>query len=317
MPSEILNSVIPAEMRGSRLDTALAQLFPDYSRSRLKSWLLSGAIKIDEASWRPKDKVQGGEQVVLEVPEVTESTEFEAEIIDLEVVYEDAAFIILNKPAGLVVHPAAGNWSGTLLNGLLHRFPELEQLPRAGIVHRLDKQTSGLMVVARTLKSHKLLVEALQARSVGREYLALVAGELIAGSTIDQPIGRHPVERKRMAVVPTGKEAITHYRIEERLVDYTLLRVKLETGRTHQIRVHMAQANHAIVGDPVYGGRLKLPRAANDELVDQLKTFKRQALHAETLTIIHPDSEQEMGWTAGIPEDYQLLLKAIRAHGAD
>ena len=317
MPSEILNSVIPAEMRGTRLDSALAQLFPDYSRSRLKSWLLSGAIKIDESSWRPKDKVQGGEQVVLEVPEITETTEFEAEIIDLDVVYEDEAIIVLNKPAGLVVHPAAGNWSGTLLNGLLHRFPDLEQLPRAGIVHRLDKQTSGLMVVARTLKSHKLLVEALQARSVGRQYLALVAGELIAGSTIDQPIGRHPVERKRMAVVPTGKEAITHYRIEERFIDYTLLRVRLETGRTHQIRVHMAQANHAIVGDPVYGGRLKLPRAANDELVDKLKTFKRQALHAETLTIIHPDSEQEMSWTAGIPEDYRQLLEVIRAHGTD
>ncbi len=317
MPSEILNSVIPAEMRGTRLDSALAQLFPNYSRSRLKSWLLSGAIRIDEGEWRPKDKVKGGEQVVLEVPEITESSDFEAEIIDLDVVYEDEAIIVLNKPAGLVVHPAAGNWSGTLLNGLLHRFPDLEQLPRAGIVHRLDKQTSGLMVVARTLKSHKLLVEALQARTVGRQYLALVAGELIAGSTIDQPIGRHPVERKRMAVVPTGKEAITHYRIEERFIDYTLLRVRLETGRTHQIRVHMAQANHAIVGDPVYGGRLKLPRAANDELVDKLKTFKRQALHAETLTIIHPDSEQEMSWTAGIPEDYRQLLEVIRAHGTD
>lgn len=317
MPSEILNTVIPTEMRGSRLDSALAQLFPDYSRSRLKSWLLSGAIMIDEASWRPKDKVKGGEQVVLEVPEITETNDFGAEVIDLDVVYEDQAIIVLNKPAGLVVHPAAGNWSGTLLNGLLHHFPDLEQLPRAGIVHRLDKQTSGLMVVARTLKSHKLLVEALQARSVGRQYLALVAGELIAGSTIDQPIGRHPVERKRMAVVPTGKEAITHYRIEERFIDYTLLRVRLETGRTHQIRVHMAQANHAIVGDPVYGGRLKLPRAANDELVAMLKTFKRQALHAETLTIIHPDTKEEMSWTADIPEDFRLLLQAIRVHGTD
>ena len=314
MSNEILKADVPVSMRGHRLDRVLAQLFPAYSRSCLKGWLVDGAITVDGAQWRPKDKVQGAEQLVVAVQPVVEQSDFSAEPIDLNVVYEDQAVIIINKPAGLVVHPATGNWSGTLLNGLLHRFSELEELPRAGIVHRLDKQTSGLMVVARNLKSQKVLVEALQARTVGREYLALVNGLVISGASIDQPIGRHPVDRKSMAVVATGKEAITHYRLEQRLVDFTLLRVRLETGRTHQIRVHMAHINHAIVGDPVYGGRLKLPRAANDQLVAALKSFKRQALHAETLTIMHPESDEQMSWTAPVPDDYQKLLTIISQH---
>lgn len=314
MPNEILKADIPVSMRGQRLDRVLAQLFPEYSRSCLKGWLVDGAITVTGEQWRPKDKVKGDEQVVVNVQPVVEQSDFSAEAIDLEVVYEDQSVIVINKPAGLVVHPATGNWSGTMLNGLLHHFPELEELPRAGIVHRLDKQTSGLMVVARNLKSQKVLVEALQARTVGREYLALVNGLIISGASIDQPIGRHPVERKSMAVVASGKEAITHYRLEQRLVDFTLLRVRLETGRTHQIRVHMAHINHPIVGDPVYGGRLKLPRAASDELVAQLKGFKRQALHAETLSIVHPESNEEMSWSRSVPEDYQDLLNVIAQH---
>lgn len=312
MQAEIQRITIPVEMRGIRLDRALAQLFPDYSRSRLKTWLLAGDITVEGGPKRPKDKVEGGELVVMTPQSVADELAYESESIELDVQYEDESVIILNKPAGLVVHPAAGNWSGTLLNGLLHRYPELDQLPRAGIVHRLDKQTSGLMVVARTLKAHKRLVDALQARSVGRQYLALVNGEIIAGSTIEQPVGRHPVERKRMAVLFSGKEAITHYRVEERFAHFTLLRVRLETGRTHQIRVHMAHIKYPIVGDPVYGGRLKLPRAAGEELVTMLQSFKRQALHAETLTIMHPETEEEMSWSAPIPADYQQLLDTIK-----
>ncbi len=314
MPNEILKADIPVSMRGQRLDRTLAQLFPSYSRSCLKGWLVDGAITVDGTQWRPKDKVQGDEQVVVAVQAMVEQSDFAAEAIDLDIVYQDDAVIVINKPAGLVVHPATGNWSGTLLNGLLHHFPELEELPRAGIVHRLDKQTSGLMVVARHLKSQKVLVEALQARTVGREYLALVNGLVISGGTIEQPIGRHPVDRKVMAVVATGKEAITHYRLEQRLVDFTLLRVRLETGRTHQIRVHMAHIKHGIVGDPVYGGRLKLPRAADDALVTMLKSFRRQALHAESLTISHPESGEQMSWTVAVPADYAELLKVVGEH---
>jgi len=314
MPNEILKADIPVSMRGQRLDRALAQLFPAYSRSCLKGWLEAGAITVDDAQWRPKDKVRGDEQVTVVVQPMVEQSDFSAEPIDIDLVYQDQSVIVINKPAGLVVHPATGNWSGTLLNGLLYHFPELEELPRAGIVHRLDKQTSGLMVVARNLKSQKVLVDALQARSVGREYLALVNGLVISGGKIDQPIGRHPVDRKRMAVVATGKEAITNYRLEQRLVDFTLLRVRLETGRTHQIRVHTAHINHGIVGDPVYGGRLKLPRAANDELVAALKSFRRQALHAETLTITHPESKEAMSWTVPLPNDYRKLLETIVQH---
>ncbi|HID81881.1 MAG TPA: RluA family pseudouridine synthase, partial [Thiotrichales bacterium] len=232
MPEISEQTEIPESLAGKRLDQALAEMFPDYSRARLQSWVKQGQIRVNQKQWRCKDKVRGGEVVALNVEESIEQTEFEPEPVALDVLHEDESIIILNKPKGLVVHPASGNWSGTLLNGLLHRYPELGDLPRAGIVHRLDKNTTGVMVVARNLKSHKSLVDALQARSMGREYLALVQGALVAGGTIDAPIGRHPKDRKRMAVVNNGKEAVTHYLIAERFKDYTLLRVKLETGRT-------------------------------------------------------------------------------------
>lgn len=307
-------SQVPEDLAGKRLDQALAELFPDYSRARLQTWVKSGEIRVDEQLWRCKDKVRGGEKIRLRVSEVRQPTVFAAEPVSLDVVYEDESIIILNKPKALVVHPAAGNWSGTLLNGLLNQYPELSALPRAGIVHRLDKNTTGIMVVARTLKSHKHLVDALQARTMGREYLALVHGALVAGGTIDEPIGRHPVDRKRMAVKSTGKEAITHYLIEERFKDYSLLRVRLETGRTHQIRVHMAHRRHPIIGDPVYGGRLRLPRSADEKLIDALRKFRRQALHAETLTLQHPDTLETVSWSVPVPEDFLLLLDVIRQY---
>ena len=313
--SEIsLQSEIPDSLAGKRLDQALAELFPDYSRARLQAWVKSGDLRVDNQQWRCKDKVQGGETIAMTVSEVVKPMTFEAEPVRLDVLYEDEALIVLNKPAGLVVHPAAGNWSGTLLNGLLNRYPELAELPRAGIVHRLDKNTTGVMVVARTLKSHKLLVDALQSRSIGREYLALVQGTLVAGGSIDAPIGRHPVDRKRMAVTANGKEAVTHFIIEERFTDYCLLRVRLETGRTHQIRVHMAHHRHPIVGDPVYGGRLKLPRAADGALITALQAFRRQALHAETLTLQHPETGETCAWSAPVPEDFAALLEIMRQY---
>ena len=312
MPEISEQTEIPESLAGKRLDQALAEMFPDYSRARLQSWVKQGQIRVNQKQWRCKDKVRGGEVVALNVEESIEQTEFEPEPVALDVLHEDESIIILNKPKGLVVHPASGNWSGTLLNGLLHRYPELGDLPRAGIVHRLDKNTTGVMVVARNLKSHKSLVDALQARSMGREYLALVQGALVAGGTIDAPIGRHPKDRKRMAVVNNGKEAVTHYLIAERFKDYTLLRVKLETGRTHQIRVHMAHTHHPIVGDPVYGGRLKLPREASEELMESLRGFRRQALHAETLTLTHPESGEPVSWSAPVPDDFQNLLTIMR-----
>ncbi len=312
MPEIFAQLEIPESLAGKRLDQALAELFPDYSRARLQSWVKQGQIRVDQKQWRCKDKVRGGEAVTLAVEEPAEPVAFESQPVTLNVLHEDAAIIVLNKPKGLVVHPAAGNWSGTLLNGLLHRYPELHDLPRAGIVHRLDKNTTGVMVVARTLKSHKALVEALQTRSMGREYLALVQGALVAGGCVEAPIGRHPKDRKRMAVTATGKEAITHYLIEERFWNYTLLRVRLETGRTHQIRVHMAHLHHPVVGDPVYGGRLRLPREASEELMAALRGFRRQALHAETLTLTHPETGELCSWSAPVPEDFADLLAVMR-----
>ncbi len=318
MDTEKHQQLIPEELAGLRFDQALAQLFPDYSRSRLQQWVKKGLIHVDGVSLRCKDKVSGGEKIILEAlcgQEQDKATnEFSAEDLKLDIIYQDDAIIIINKPAGLVVHPAAGNWSGTLLNGLLHYFPELHEIPRAGIVHRLDKLTSGLMVVARTLKSHYSLVNALQERTVGREYLAVVQGTMVAGGTVDKPIGRHPVERKRMAVRDSGKEAITHYRIEQRFRDFVLLRVKLETGRTHQIRVHMASINHPLVGDPVYRGRLSIPAKAAEPLVVALKGFRRQALHAQRLTLLHPHSGEEMSFTSPQPADFVDLLKILEEY---
>ncbi|BCX82937.1 23S rRNA pseudouridine1911/1915/1917 synthase [Methylomarinovum caldicuralii] len=298
------------ELAGLRLDQALARLFPDYSRSCLKRWIEAGRVTVDGETRRPRDRLAGGETIEL-YPAAEIQAEDLPQDIPLDIVFEDEDLIVLDKPAGLVVHPAAGHHDGTLVNALLHHAPELAELPRAGIVHRIDKDTTGLMVVAKSLRAHTSLVAQLQARSVKRRYLALAQGWVTAGGTVNAPIGRHPLDRKRFAVTPTGKEAITHYRIAERFPHHTLLRVSLETGRTHQIRVHMAHLRHPLVGDPLYG-RLRLPLGASEALIQTLRNFRRQALHAEKLTLIHPATNREMSWKAPLPDDFAALLEALR-----
>ncbi|MFI0377526.1 MAG: 23S rRNA pseudouridine(1911/1915/1917) synthase RluD [Candidatus Thiodiazotropha sp.] len=302
--------VIPEEYAGSRLDQVLSDQFPEFSRSRLQHWIKLGLVELDGRPCKAKQRIRGGELINLR-PIPQDEVEAEAQAIEIDLVYEDEHLLVINKPAGLVMHPAAGNPDGTLLNGLLHHHRPLQQIPRAGIVHRLDKETSGLLVVAKTLQSQHALVGQLQARSVKREYLAIVQGEMIAGGTVDAPIGRHPVNRLRMTVHETGKHAVTHYRIEQRFRAHTLLRVRLETGRTHQIRVHMRHIRHPLLGDPLYGGRLKLPSAINDELAAAIKGFRRQALHATRLELIHPETGEQVAWEAQVPADMQQLIDLL------
>lgn len=309
----IVTAIVPDELAGMRLDQALAELFPDYSRSKLQTWIKAGRVRVGDASPRPKDRVEGGETISLDAePEIV--TECGAEAIALDIVYEDKALLIVNKPAGLVVHPAAGNWSGTLQNALLHHDPKLAALPRAGIVHRIDKDTSGLLMVAKTLQAHNSLVEQLQEHTIEREYLAIAQGRMTAGGTVDAPIGRHAVDRKRNAVRDSGKEAVTHYRVLERFAHHTFMSVQLETGRTHQIRVHMEHIHYPLLGDPVYGGRFRLPPQCSADLEQQLRAFKRQALHAAKLGLQHPLSDDYCEWEAPLPEDMSRLLEALRAH---
>jgi len=303
---------IPDAAAGQRLDVALAGLFPEYSRSRLSGWIKSGAVRLDGAIARPRDLVVGDEAVALSVVSEVE-TRAAPEAIALSIVHEDAQVLVIDKPAGLVVHPGAGNPAGTLVNALLHHDPALAALPRAGIVHRLDKDTSGLMVIARTLTAHTALTAQLAARSVHRQYLAVVVGALVSGGSVDAPIGRHPRDRLKMAVREDGREALTHYRLRQRFRGHTALECRLETGRTHQIRVHMAHRKHPIIGDPLYGGHLKLPRGAGEELVAALHSFKRQALHAEALEFIHPASGTPIRCTAPAPADLAALLAALEA----
>lgn len=297
-------------MAGIRLDRALAELCPEYSRSRLKTWVIGGNILVNNVILRPRDKVNGGETVIIN-PVADTSSDVKAEPIELNIVYEDESMLVVNKPAGLVVHPAAGNWDGTLQNALLHHDAELEGLPRAGLVHRIDKETSGLLMVARTLTAHKVLVDQLQARAFEREYLAVVRGYMTAGGTVVQPLARHPTDRKRYAVRAGGKEAITHYRVEKRFAKHTLLKVKLETGRTHQIRVHMSHIHHSIVGDQVYGGRYRAIANASELLSDTLRGFKRQALHAARLGVVHPVSGEEISWECPMPDDMANLVAVL------
>jgi 23S rRNA pseudouridine1911/1915/1917 synthase len=306
-----LSARVPEADAGRRLDQVLAELFPEFSRSRLQQWVKAGDVLLDGRAVAARYKVVGGEMVQIGA-ELHAESDVCAEDIPLDIRFEDEQLLILNKPAGLVVHPAAGNRAGTLQNALLHYDASLASLPRAGIVHRLDKDTSGLMVVARTLAAHKSLVEQLQARTVHREYLALVQGEVTAGGCIDAPIGRHPRDRLRMAVVASGKPAVTHYRVADRFAAHTLLSVRLETGRTHQIRVHMAYIRHPLVGDPLYGGRPRLPRAASERLRAALTGFRRQALHARRLELRHPSSRELLGWDAEIPSDLTWLLTLLR-----
>lgn len=303
-----------------RLDQALAQMFPQFSRSRLSAWVKAGQVRVDGLTRKPREAVAGGEQVVLEA-EVEPETRVAPEAIPLSIVYEDTALIVLNKPVGLVVHPGAGNPASTLQNALLHHASELATLPRAGIVHRLDRQTSGLLVVARTLEAHTDLTRQLAARSVKREYEAIVCGVLTGGGRVEAPIARHSTDRKRMAVRDGGRSAITHYQVIQRFRAHTQVAAQLETGRTHQIRVHFAHIHHPLVGDPVYGRRLLLPKGANEALRETLSGFRRQALHARRLTLRHPASNEEMSWEAPPPEDYLALRAALaedlRQHAGD
>ncbi|MCB1661947.1 MAG: 23S rRNA pseudouridine(1911/1915/1917) synthase RluD [Pseudomonadales bacterium] len=312
MENIALTREVPTSLSGVRLDQGAAQLFPDFSRSRLQGWIKSGQLRVDGEQKAPKAKLLGGE--LLEVNAVVEENEaWEPQAIGMDIVYEDEDILVINKPAGLVVHPAAGHADGTLLNAILHHAPSVAALPRAGIVHRLDKDTTGLMVVAKTLRAHKCLVEQLQDRSMGREYEAVVLGVMTGGGTVDEPIGRHGTQRIKMSVSHSGKPAITNYTIIKRFREHTHLRIKLETGRTHQIRVHMAHIRYPIVGDPLYGGRLRLPKAAQPELVDLLREFKRQALHAKKLALIHPASEELLQWECELPQDMQQLLQLLKA----
>ncbi|MFC7302338.1 23S rRNA pseudouridine(1911/1915/1917) synthase RluD [Cognatiluteimonas weifangensis] len=308
-------AVVPEAAAGRRFDAVLAELFPEYSRSRLAAWIKSGDALLAGAPARPRDPVRGGEAVLLHAAPDTQ-TEAAPEDIPLAVLYEDREVLVLDKPAGLVVHPGAGNPAGTLVNALLHRDPALAALPRAGIVHRLDKDTSGAMVVARTLPAHTALVAQLAARTVHRQYLALVVGALVSGGTAHAAIDRHPRDRLRMAVREGGRDAVTHFRLRERFRAHTLLECRLETGRTHQIRVHMAHLKHPIVGDPLYGGPLKLPRGAGDALVAALRGFRRQALHAESLEFVHPASGEPLRVDAPLPADLRALLQALREDAA-
>lgn len=307
-----LSAHIPSEASGRRLDQVLAELFPDFSRSRLQQWLKAGEVLLDGKVVAPRYRVFGGEAVEIGAELLPADNEVRAQAIALDIRFEDAHLLVVNKPAGLVVHPAAGNPDGTLQNALLYYDPTLASLPRAGIVHRLDKDTSGLMVVARSLAAHNSLVGQLQARTMHREYQALVQGEMTAGGSVDAPIGRHPRDRLRMAVVASGKPAVTHYRVLERFAAYTLVMAQLETGRTHQIRVHMASIHHPLVGDPLYGGRLRLPAGRSERLRAALSTFQRQALHARRLELCHPASGEQVGWEAEMPADFAGLLAILR-----
>ncbi len=295
---------IPAELLGMRLDAALARMFPEHSRSRLQAWLKDGCIRIDGAPADAKHKVLGGETVEFAAPPAP-TFSHDAEDIALPVVFEDAQLIVIDKPAGLVVHPGNGNATGTLMNALLHHAPALAAIPRAGIVHRLDKETSGLLVVAKTLAAQTDLVRQLQARSVKRHYLALALGRVERNGTVDAPIGRHPANRTKMAVAKSGgKEARTHYHVLERFAKATLLECRLETGRTHQIRVHLAAIGHPLAGDPAYG-----KNKCGDARLD---AFHRQALHAWRLALVHPASGVEMAWEAPPPADFAALLESLR-----
>ena len=306
---------VPPELKGRRLDQAAAQLMPEFSRSRLRTWIDAGALRVGGSEAKARMLMKGGEELVL-LAELEAVVEARAEPIPLEVVHADEALLVIDKPVGLVVHPGAGNRSGTLQNALLHRFPELEVLPRAGLVHRLDKDTSGLLLVARTLQSHTTLVAALARREIKRTYRAICQGVLTGGGTIDAPIGRHRRERTKMAVTESGRDALTRYRVVERFRAHTYCELELETGRTHQIRVHMAHIRAPLLGDPVYGGRPKLPPAASDELRTALQAFRRQALHASRLQLAHPATGAALAFESPLAPDLAALLELLRADAA-
>ena len=306
---------LPAGFAGKRLDQVLAQLLPQYSRTRIQRWIDAGAVRINGLAPRARDVVVGGESVAVEA-RLEDETAVAAEALPLAIVHQDASIIVIDKPPGLVVHPGAGNREHTLQNALLAHDPGLRRVPRAGLVHRIDKDTSGLLVVARTLEAHTALVAELAAHDIEREYLALCTGAMTGGGTVDEPIGRHRTQRTKMAVRSDGRTAVTHYRIEQRFRGHTLARVRLETGRTHQIRVHLAHVGYPIVGDPVYGGRRRLPAGATPELKAALGNFHRQALHAARLSFTHPRSGNPVSYTAPLPDDFAGLLAVLERDAA-
>jgi len=312
----LLNIVIPDRLIGQRIDSALAIMLPDYSRSKITAWVKKGDALLNNKTFKPKEKVLGGEVVALSVKqEIT--NQWQGEDIAIDVVYEDDDIIVVNKPVGLVTHPGAGNWTGTLANALLYFDPSLAKLDRAGIVHRLDKNTSGLMVVARSELAQKNLSEQLQVHAVSREYSAIVYGHMISGGTVDAPIGRDPKDRIKQAVIETGKDAVTHYRVIDRFAHHTHVKCILETGRTHQIRVHMSYIDHPLIADSMYGGKIRFPKKADEELKDALKGFNRQALHAKKLTLSHPITGEQMSWKAPLPQDMQDLLKVLSTYDSE
>ncbi|NVJ62311.1 MAG: 23S rRNA pseudouridine(1911/1915/1917) synthase RluD [Gammaproteobacteria bacterium] len=305
---------LSSEDIGSRLDQAISNHCQGISRSKLQAWIKAGSVTVDgKIETKPKAKMLGTESIEVSA-ELEQAGEWEAQNIPLDVVFEDDNLLIVNKPAGLVVHPAVGNRNGTLVNALLYRAPELIKLPRAGIVHRLDKDTSGLLVVAKNLESHNSLVAQLQERAFEREYQCVVHGQMVAGGSAEQPIGRHPTNRIQMAVVPNGKEALTHFRLIEKFNHFTHLKVNLETGRTHQIRVHMAYLKYPLVGDPLYGKKNFAPSGSSEELRDALRHFKRQALHARKLGLIHPTTNEFMSWEQSAPDDYLALVDTLKKY---
>jgi 23S rRNA pseudouridine1911/1915/1917 synthase len=308
--------IIPDHLGGLRLDQVLANLLPQFSRTQIQEWIKKGGITVDEQEWKARDIVLGGEKITINASRKTQPT-WNAQAIHLNIIYEDDDLIVINKPVGMVVHPAVGNFDNTLLNALLHHAPTLQALPRAGILHRLDKNTSGLLVIAKTHHALQHLSKQLKAHEITRIYQAIVLGVMTSGGTIDEPIGRHPIQRKRMAVIETGKPAVTHYRVTERYLAHTRLKVQLETGRTHQIRVHMAHIRYPLLGDAVYGGRLQLPKRASNELIQTLREFKRQALHASELSLTHPVTNKIMTWHAPLPNDMQKLIEVLKAENKE
>ena len=307
---ETLTIIIPERMTGDRLDVALSEMLPDYSRSKITAWIKSGDALINNKAFKPKDKVNGSQIVILSLNK-KQNNDWSAENIALNIVFEDEDIIIINKPFGLVTHPGAGNWNGTLANALLYYDLELSKLDRAGIVHRLDKNTSGLMVIARNEKSQKYLVEQLQSHSVVREYSAIVYGHMISGGSVNDPIGRDPKDRIKQAVSSNGKDATTHYRVIDRFKSHTHVKAILETGRTHQIRVHLSHIGYPLLGDPMYGGRVRFPKKASEILKESLLGFKRQALHSKKLTLNHPSTGELMSWKAPLPDDMLELLDIL------
>jgi len=310
---EILKIILPGRMINLRIDAALSEMLPDYSRSKLTAWIKLGDALINNKTFKPKDKVVGNETVFLTLKE-KDKNHWLPEKINLNIVFEDDDIIVINKPFGLVTHPGAGNLTGTLANALLHYDSSLSNLDRVGIVHRLDKNTSGLMVVSKNIKSQKFLVEQLQTHSVEREYSAIVYGHMISGGSINKPIGRDSKDRVKQAVLSNGKEALTHYRAIDRFKNHTHVKVILETGRTHQIRVHLSHIGHPLIGDPVYGGRVRFPKKASQQLKDVLINLQRQALHSKKLTLIHPTTGKSMSWKAELPEDMLELLSTLRKY---